>query len=184
MRRIALREREVSYHRPSEVLAALLKLLQGLFLVSGALNHIANATLSHVAQDGLHLILCRRVLGDVELEIIAGGVCLCAVVASLIDGGLCLSIGRDLLQKIGHPCGSWVARLVKDRDDVEGFTLPSRQRPCYQQDWVLLLAIHLRNGTYWAKLGFARVMTEMDGSELPESSRRGRTTDAATWGPG
>lgn len=58
-----------TYHRPLEVLGALLVELEGLALGRSALDYGGNTGLADILQDGLELVGGGRVLGDVELEL-------------------------------------------------------------------------------------------------------------------
>lgn len=88
----------VTYHWPQEVVPALLEPLQRILLVACALDNAGNPAGADVLQDGMHLILRGRVLGDVELEgVAARGGGLGGVVAGLVLCRSGLGAGGGLL---------------------------------------------------------------------------------------
>jgi hypothetical protein len=95
-------------------------------VVAGALDDDRGLALADVVEDGLDLALGGRILGDVELELLAAR--LGGVVAGLVNGGARLGVGGSLLQDIGDADGRGRAGLVEEGDDVEAFRLPEGER--------------------------------------------------------
>lgn len=120
--RIRKKKGRVTYQRPHQILLALLEALQGVLVVAGALDDDRGLALADVVEDGLDLPLGGRILGDVELKLLAAR--LGGVIAGLVDGRAGLSVGGSLLQDIGDADGRGRARLVEEGDDVEAFRLP------------------------------------------------------------
>ena len=108
-----------THERSEEVVFALLESLQSILLVAGTLDDLGDAASADVAQDGLNLVGGGRGLGDVEFEGLAAGLRLGRVVASLVEGGASLSVGRDLLDEVGDLHRGRGAGLVEDGDNVE-----------------------------------------------------------------
>jgi hypothetical protein len=104
-----------------EVILVFLELLQRVLLVAGTLDDARDTTLSNIAQNRLHLILGWVVFGNVQLEWVSGDLVLSSVVARLILRGARSRIGRSLLEQVGDLCRTRRARLVEERDDIEGF---------------------------------------------------------------
>ncbi len=98
---------------------ALLESLQSILLVTGTLDDLGDAASANVAQDSLDLVGGGGVLGYVELKGLAAGLGLGRMIASLVEGGASLGVGRDLLDEIGDLDRGRGAGLVEDSDDVE-----------------------------------------------------------------
>lgn len=114
----------MTYHRPLEVVGALLEFPQGLLLVVCPLDHARDARRSDILKDGLQLVGRGRVLGDVQLKLLAlGGLCLRCVIGRLVLGSSLGGGGRGLLQEVGNTDRGRGGGLVEEGDDVERFVL-------------------------------------------------------------
>lgn len=112
-----------TYHWPNEVLSAFLKLLKGILLSACAFDHIGDAAGTNIVQNGLDLVICGGVFGDIKLKLFTKGCCLGGMIAGLVNSRIRGSIGGDLLEKIGDSHGCRRAGLVKDRHSVERLAL-------------------------------------------------------------
>lgn len=101
----------------------MLENFQRLTLVLSTLYHGRNASFADILQNGLELVGCWWVFGDVQLELGSVRGRLCRVVAGLILGGMLRSICRCLLEEIGNSHGGGRAGLVEEGDDVFGLVL-------------------------------------------------------------
>lgn len=76
-----------TYHRSLKVIRIRLELLQRLRLIDGTLHNRRNPLVADIAQNRLQLVARRRLLCDIELELLAA--CwarLCGVIAGLVLG--------------------------------------------------------------------------------------------------
>lgn len=114
----------MTYNRALEVLGILLEPPHRLPLGRGALHNARDALRADILQDAAQLVGSRRLLGDVELELVAaGGLALRLVVAGLVLGRRLRRGSRRLPQSGSHSHRRGRARLVEEGDDVEGFVL-------------------------------------------------------------
>lgn len=104
-----------TYQRPQQVFLVLLKLPQRILVVPCALDDLGGAVLANILQDCLHLVESWGVLGDVQLKWVAAS-------TGIVDG-IHLGARGCLLQQTGHSHRGWRARLVEERDYVEGLAL-------------------------------------------------------------
>lgn len=63
------KQRFVAYHRPLEVLGAFFELLKSLILICRTLHYGGDLWLANIFQNGLELVGCGRVFGDVQLKL-------------------------------------------------------------------------------------------------------------------
>lgn len=116
-----------TYQRSDEAVLVLDILLQCILLVVCTRDDLGDPALAHVFENGLDLVGGWLVLGDVELELLP---------RRLASSSRCRG-GRSLLQEVGDPDRGRRARLVKERDNIEGFVLGCRVSALAQaQIWV------------------------------------------------
>lgn len=112
-------------NRPTKILRALSKLLQGLILSTGTPDDRSDAFFADVLEDRLELVRGGGRLGDIEVEFgtLTMRVRLCCVVAGLVLGGGFRRVRVHLFEQCGGAHGAWGVGFVEEGYDVFCFVL-------------------------------------------------------------
>lgn len=113
-----------TYHWALEASWVGLQLSQSIGLVFSTGDQAADlGSSTKVFQDALELVLCRWLLGHLELKVTTLGRGGSILTAGLILGCVRGGFGRSLLEESVNAEGSWSGGLVEEGDHIEGFVL-------------------------------------------------------------